>query len=316
MVDVTTLVEHGGRVDRAARKWNCRVDDVVDLSTGIFPPRDSTALAIWFAENTELVHRYPDPDGEPARSALAECLGLGTSEILVAAGAQAIVERYFDVCPGRSVAVAEPEYTEVRRCASRAGKDLQTASLAEPLPSADVKWVTSPHSYTGEHRNVPSRAWDVVDESYASLAVRRDNARLGCFRVGSLTKTFSIPGLRLGYAVGSADQIERLRDALPPWPAPTLALHLLPELLNSWESADVRAVEDTIRLANLLAGHGWKIEGKGPSYVLASDGPNSKFETHRILVRHFPEWPSLEGSIRVGLPSCADDWARLEGALS
>jgi histidinol-phosphate aminotransferase len=70
----------------------------------------------------------------------------------------------------------------------------------------------------------------VVDEAFAdaepgeaeSLAADRDVPGLLVLR--SLTKTWALPGLRAGYALGAPDLLARLAAPRPPWPVGTLVL--------------------------------------------------------------------------------------------
>jgi histidinol-phosphate aminotransferase len=72
----------------------------------------------------------------------------------------------------------------------------------------------------------------VVDEAFMDL-VPGEPATLGHERledvivVRSVTKSFSIPGLRAGYALAAPDLAERLRTVRPPWSANALALAAL-----------------------------------------------------------------------------------------
>jgi histidinol-phosphate aminotransferase len=73
----------------------------------------------------------------------------------------------------------------------------------------------------------------VVDEAFAdtvpgepaSLAARADLP--GLLVVRSLTKTWGLAGLRVGYALGPADLVAALAAAQPPWPVSTPALAAL-----------------------------------------------------------------------------------------
>jgi histidinol-phosphate aminotransferase len=70
----------------------------------------------------------------------------------------------------------------------------------------------------------------VVDEAFAdgvpgeqeSLAADHHTPGLLVFR--SLTKTWALPGLRAGYALGAPDLLARLAAPRPPWPVGTLVL--------------------------------------------------------------------------------------------
>jgi threonine-phosphate decarboxylase len=58
----------------------------------------------------------------------------------------------------------------------------------------------------------------------------------------SMTKAYALAGLRLGYAVGSADVLEALRRARPPWSVNALA-----------QAAGIAALQDTAHLTHCLA---------------------------------------------------------------
>jgi cobalamin biosynthetic protein CobC len=157
----------------------------------------------------------------------------------------------------------------------------------------------------------------VLDESYMAFAQRRRTGVLnGVIRLGSLTKVFCIPGLRLGYAVADTVTIQQLEAWLPPWPANTLALHLLPLLLREADRRDTQTVQARERLTMLLSQHDWEVLPSRAGFVLArSLRALPDFAAHRILVRSFPEWPQLQGWLRFGLPGDEAGWRRLEAAL-
>ncbi len=138
----------------------------------------------------------------------------------------------------------------------------------------------------------------------------------GIIRLGSLTKSFCIPGLRLGYVIADATSIEKINTWLPPWPTSTLALHLLPELLQVADGRDERIALARQRLTGLLEKYCWKVCPSQASFLLArpeTDMPD--FSVYRILVRRFPEWPQLTGWARFGMPGNEAAWQRLEEAL-
>ncbi len=60
--------------------------------------------------------------------------------------------------------------------------------------------------------------------SYTELAAAAgEGVAVGC--IGSLTKTFSCPGLRLGYLVGDEELVQNVAALKPPWSVTALAQH-------------------------------------------------------------------------------------------
>ncbi len=83
-------------------------------------------------------------------------------------------------------------------------------------------------------------AADVWDEAFYPLATGRWSrgdvaAGSATAVVGSLTKLFDCPGLRLGYVMADPALIERLSRRQPAWSVGSLALAVLPDLLEHAE---------------------------------------------------------------------------------
>jgi len=307
---------HGGGIEAAAKAWGCSVEDILDLSTGLHPAGQPDWLAAWLQGHADDVAHYPDVNGEPARQALAENFSIQPEEICMVAGAQAVIEVIFQALRWSSVAIQVPCYNEPIRCALRAGCGVKPFECGE-IPQADALWWTSPSNPLGEQTPFPKGFQGVLDESYLPFAERRALGLLPeVIRLGSLTKTFSIPGLRLGYVVADAVTIAQLKAWLPPWPTSTLALHLLPKLLPEADQRDAQVAQARERLEQLLGAKGWQVKPSQASFVLAKPPLSMPdFSAARILARHFPEWPQLHGWVRLGLPHHAADWRRLERLL-
>jgi len=308
---------HGGGVEAAANRWQCDTSEVLDISTGLHPAGAPLWLPEWLQAHASLVAHYPETAGEPARSVLADEFGVAPENVLITAGAQAVIEVVFQAMGWKSMAIEVPCYSEPIRCAKRAGCQVHPFDTGEVMPETEAFWLTSPSNPFGDQKSFPEECVGVLDESYMPFSQRRTMGLLSkVIRLGSLTKSFCIPGLRLGYVIADAETVERLNQWLPPWPASTLGLHLLPRLLQEADQRDGQVVVGRDRLASLLSSFGWEVRFSEASFLMAR--PNSSmpdFAAERILVRAFPEWPQLKGWIRFGLPGDEKGWKRLEKAL-
>lgn len=316
-VSLPRYFPHGGGIEAAARDWQCDVANILDLSTGLHPDGAPRWLGDWLNDHAGLAAHYPDVHGEPARSALADALGVDTACVLIAAGAQAVIEVIFQAMNWHSIAIEVPCYCEPIRCAQRANVDVRAFEQGESIPDSDMFWVTSPSSPPGLEQGVPEGLEVVLDESYMPFAEREKlGLKRDMVRVGSLTKIFCIPGLRLGYGVANADAIKRLQRWLPPWPTSTLTLHLLPVLLCEAGKRDARIIRAKTRMTYLLKTCGWHVLPSASAFVLAEPATAPPdFSAHRILVRTFPEWPQWAGRVRLGFPGSEEAWKRLEACL-
>jgi histidinol-phosphate aminotransferase len=110
----------------------------------------------------------------------------------------------------------------------------------------------------------------VVDEAFAD-AIRGEPASLAAESLPdvvvlrSLTKTWSLAGLRVGYALGAADVLVRLTVRRPRWPLGTLQLEAIAACSSS--AAVAEADGGAQRLAALRAGMVAGLTGIGVSVV-------------------------------------------------
>jgi histidinol-phosphate aminotransferase len=202
---------------------------------------------------------YPDP--RPARAAIAAFHARSVDEALPTAGAaQAFVLLARALRPHRAV-VVHPQFTESEAALIQAGHRVERLILAEPFAfdpaavpdDADLVMIGNPTNPTSvAHRPDGiaglARAGRtlVVDEAFVdtlaggerwSLAGRRDLP--GLVVVRSLTKTWGLAGLRVGYVLASPDLVRGLAAAAPLWPVSTPALAATVACLSPDARADL-----------------------------------------------------------------------------
>ncbi|MER7177867.1 Rv2231c family pyridoxal phosphate-dependent protein CobC [Streptomyces mesophilus] len=219
------------------------------------------------------------PDGRAARAAVAARHGVGPERVLLTAGAAeafVLLARALEV---RHPVVVHPQFTEPEAALRDAGHAVERVLLpaadgfrldpAAVPDAADLVVLGNPTNPTSvlhpAHRVAelagPGRVL-VVDEAFIdavpgereSLAGRTDVPGLVVLR--SLTKTWGLAGLRIGYVLADPAVIAALERAQPLWPVSTPALAaaaacMRAEALAEAEGAARRYAEDR---AYLLAG--------------------------------------------------------------
>jgi histidinol-phosphate aminotransferase len=227
------------------------VDLAVNVRPGM-PPR-------WLADRLDAVDlaRYPDQDA--ALKAVAARHGRSPGEVLPTAGAAEAFVLVARAMRPRHPLVIHPQFTEPEIALRAAGHEVQRLVLEAPFTldtrlvpeSADLVVIGNPTNPTSvlHHRDAvralarPHRLV-VVDEAFAdcdpgephSLA---DDQSVAVVR--SLTKTWGLAGLRVGYVLAGAAVIERLRAAQPHWPVSVPALESLVACSAAEAIADARA---------------------------------------------------------------------------
>jgi histidinol-phosphate aminotransferase len=183
------------------------------------------------------------PDQRAAVRAVCARHERTADEVLLTAGAAEAFVLLARALEPRHAVVVHPGFTEPEAALRAAGHDVDRLVLDPPYvldpaqvpDSADLVVVGNPTNPTGVvHPRLaelcrPGRTV-VVDEAFAdavpgephSLAGRADLP--GLVVVRSLTKTWALAGLRVGYLLAPADLADRLCAAQPLWPVSTLGL--------------------------------------------------------------------------------------------
>lgn len=231
------MLRHHGDVDAAP--------GLLDFAVNVRGSRPPAWLRARLAAALDGLGSYPSAAQDAAaRAVVAARHGRDPAEVLVLGG----VAEGFALLPAlapRSAAVVHPSFTEPEVALCRAGipvrRVLTDASYRlqpERIPGeADLVVIGNPTNPTSALHPAevvralarPGRVL-VVDEAFSdavpgereSLAADRDIPGLLVFR--SLTKTWALPGLRAGYALGAPDLLARLAAPRPPWPVGTLVL--------------------------------------------------------------------------------------------
>lgn len=322
------MLEHGGRLRRAAREYGIAPESWLDLSTGISPfawPLPPIPPAVW--------QRLPeDDDGliEVARQYYrAPC-------VLPVAGSQAAIQALPMLRSPSRVGIIAPGYAEHAQAWQRAGHRVEVlpadALLATPERFEAIVLI-HPNNPGGDrfdvdellrlHATLAARGgWLVVDEAFIdatpshSLCVHAD--RDGLIVLRSVGKFFGLAGARVGFVCAAPALLDALQRRLGPWTVSGPARHALKLALvdRVWQHAACERLHAASeRLRTLLVRHGltptagcaffqWCCDERAASLhrALAERG---------ILTRLF----DTPASLRFGLPGDEAAFGRLNDAL-
>lgn len=290
---------HGGDGARIAAALGLPPDRVLDLSASLNPVAPDVAQLA--ARHVGALRRYPDVD--EAEVVVAEGLGLPPDRLVLTAGAaQAIALVAALLGAGR---VDDPEFSLYRR------------HLPAVQPGAP-RWRSDPHSPSGRLASPAERA-AVWDEAYLPLSAGRWTRGRPGWALGSLTKAFACPGLRVGYAVAPDERAaDALRRDRPAWAVGGLACAVLPELValadpRRWTGAVAAARAD---LVGVLRRHGWSPLPSDAPWVLVPDaaGLRTALGRRAVAVRDCASF-GLADHVRIAVPGAAG-LERLDAALA
>jgi histidinol-phosphate/aromatic aminotransferase/cobyric acid decarboxylase-like protein len=303
---------HGGDGARLATLLGVDLAAILDLSASLNPlcPDTSPIVQRYLGS----LGRYPDP--EPATQALANAMGVDANEVLLTnGGAEAIALSCDELVRRHGSASVRPVDFSLYRRHLQVLRDGSPRVRSNPCnPTGQLVDPSSGHDDDGVEVGIWDEAfWPLAKGTWTSGAHRN-----GAMVVGSLTKLFACPGLRLGYTLGDCDTIATLRARQPQWAVSSLAADVLPDLLaiaelNVW-STGIATRRDV--LCQELANLGFA-STPGVNWVLTQH-PNktgtqvrSELARNKILVRDCASF-GLPEYVRIAIPRDEDSGRLLE----
>lgn len=286
--------------------------------------------------------RYPDADDERAAvQAVAARHGRAEAEVVLLAGAAEGFALLANLRP-RLAAVIAPSFTEPHLTLAGAGVAVQQVVLAPPFglagatvpEEADLVVVgnpTNPTSVLHTREQIlalrrPGRLL-VVDEAFAD-SVPGEPESLASLRLAdvlvlrSLTKSWSLPGLRVGYALGAPEVLARLTSRRAHWPVGTLQLTAIaaccaPDAVAEAEAGARRLVDMRTHFVAGLRQLGLDvIDGRAPFVLFTVDDAElvrKRLHVKGIALRRCDTFVGLDG--RYLRAAVRPEWPVLVSAL-
>ena len=255
---------HGGNLAATAARLGCRPSQLLDASASLVPFGPPWAVrgsllkaALGLAAGSPL-RAYPDRDSTALRTALAQLHGVEPDWALPGNGAAELFTwAARDAAAAGLSVLPQPGFADYPRALACWGGawrvqplPLQAAAVPQPFPMAPAGaalWLTNPHNPTGALWSRTSLepllerfALVIADEAFLPLVpggeaqslipLVRSHPNLVVIR--SLTKLWSIAGLRLGYAIAQPERLARWARWRDPWPLNGLALAVGERLLG------------------------------------------------------------------------------------
>jgi threonine-phosphate decarboxylase len=264
---------HGGRLLEAAKEFGLPKDTFIDFSANINVLAPVVPQTAWEKWRTQIT-RYPEADARSLRDQLACLHGVNSDHILPTAGAIEALYLAARLFPRCRIGIIEPAFSDYYRAFEAADCELERIVLAREMWHApisawehllapfDVVVLGNPNNPTGALQTrkqwlaMLEKPWPrpkiwLLDEAFMEFVVDHERETLlsvlskyrSLIVLRSLTKSWRIPGLRLGFlATSNAAWMERLRTLQPPWSINAVA--------QAWSAAYLTSANH----ARLLAG--------------------------------------------------------------
>ena len=307
-----------------------RQADVVKLNTNENPYPPSPQVMKVLAEiGAERLRRYPDPLGDEFRQAAAQVNGVQSDNIMCCNGGDDLLTIAFRAfCDeNRPVAYPVPTYSlypvlaKLQNCnaikvpfdgqfnlpAELAGTNAALTIVCNPnAPSGSLVSIEEMASLADETAGVL-----LVDEAYVDFAQNNCTALVKDFDniiiLRSMSKGYSLAGLRFGYAIAQPDLIAGLMKVKDSYNVDAVAVALAAAAIKdreyfkeNTEKVKTERIRQTARLREL----GFDVPDSSSNFVLAKCADGSAAEIYEkltqrnIYVRYFA-YPRLEDKLRI-----------------
>jgi len=335
-------LKHGGNVYAIAKKLNLLPSEIIDASASLVPFDPPQILIDSInAEIKNLGFRYyPERNLSDLKEIIGKFHGINPDNILPGNGASELITwAGYEASKFGINCIPSPGFVDYERSLNCWKSNFIYSELPKewgnifpqsfPInPIGDVIWITNPHNPTGqlwEKKSLESllKRYKLVicDEAFLSMTPNGEKESLipltkkydNLLVLRSLTKIFNIPGLRLGYVIGSYKKLKQWKIKRDPWPLNSFAIKAGIDLLSnnkfyeqwtrqihSWINIEKKRVfEKLSKIENL------KVHNSSTNFFLieskTSLSPNIKYlENKGILLRECTSFRFLD-----------EKWARI-----
>lgn len=242
---------HGGDLRTASELYGVSESDWLDFSSNMNPLGPPDAVAGIMRDRWQDIVRYPDPAVRGLRAKLAAKYDIPVDSILVGNGAAELIDLAVRVLNPQETVLARPSFKEYEDAVRKVSGRVRDVSLsadnrfeldaASVLPYVDEgRWLFLGHPNNPTGRIVPSEtlraladagARMILDEAFIDFVpdemdrsyIRQAAASEKIVVIRSMTKFYSVPGIRLGFIVAHPLTIARMKELQTAWSVNYLA---------------------------------------------------------------------------------------------
>ena len=215
----------------------------MNFSSNIYAHANLERLESHLCSHIDSIRSYPEPASMELEQIIAEEYGVRADEVLVTSGATdaiyLIAQAFRDRKTYRTFQPTFAEYEDACRMFMYREDSLGNLMwICNPCnPTGEIFSATHIRDLLNKHRYV------IVDQSYEGYTKEKlmsaaEGIRIpNVIQIHSLTKTYAIPGLRIGYITANTGIIRLLRGYLHPWRISSLAIEAGKFLLEGSSTA-------------------------------------------------------------------------------
>lgn len=311
-----------------------KIKDLVKLNTNENPYGPSPkALAAIAAEVNDGLRLYPDPTSMLLRQAIADYYGLDTEQVFVGNGSDEVLAHVFQALFQHPAPLLFPDitYSFYPVYCGLYGIDYVTVPLGDDFelkvsdylrPNAGIIFA-NPNAPTGRLLPLSNIEWllqrntesvVVVDEAYVDFggesAVGLVQSYPNLLVIQTLSKSRSLAGLRVGFALGHPELIQalvRVKDSFNSYPLDRLAIVggvAAMEDRDHFERTRQAVIDSREALCRGMQALGFHITPSAANFIFARHPQRdaadlaAQLRARSIIVRHF-RLPRIDQHLRI-----------------
>ncbi|MCL5129203.1 histidinol-phosphate transaminase [Algibacter sp. L4_22] len=267
------------------------------------------------------IQSYPSPSASELNVLAAKKFQLNSEQFLFTNGATEAFYLIAQLFSNKRAAIVAPTFAEYEDACKIFHLNYELIASTElKKTNADLVFICNPNNPNGNvfskdeleflFQQKPETTF-VIDEAYIEFTTRIESIvsltakYSNLIIVRSLTKTFTIPGLRLGYVVSNASNIVKLLSLKMPWSVNLLAIKAGEFILENYDALQFNASElleeTTVFKQQVAQLNGFKVIESNTSYFLvellhksAKELKHYLIEEHQILVRDATNFKKID----------------------
>lgn len=240
---------HGGNIYEWAKKCNCSIDEIIDMSSNINPLGSPPGLLEHIEEQLKQMHCLPEVDSKTLTRTFALFFDKHEDQVVCGSGTTEFIYLLPQILQSKNALIFAPTYADYADSCKRqnvqvqirkthASKKFNPTLSNQNLDDIDTVFICNPNNPCGHFVPfVQLKAWCksypdirfIIDESYLQFSSEYEFETMirsllpNVIVLCSFSKIYAIPGLRLGFIVANPDIIQSVRNAAKPWQVNAIA---------------------------------------------------------------------------------------------
>ena len=329
-----------------------KINNLVKLNTNENPYGPSPkVLEALQKEAADTLRLYPDPNSDALKKAIAEYHGLSVNQVFVGNGSDEVLAHTFNALLKHDLPILFPDvtYSFYPVYCGLYEIDFETVALSNAFeiqvdnylkPNGGIIF-PNPNAPTGRVLSLSEierllkanqNSVVIIDEAYIDFggesAVKLVNQYPQLLVVHTLSKSRSLAGLRVGYAVGHPDLIDalhRVKDSFNSYPLDRFAQAGAIAAMQDkayFDKTRQQVISTRERLVAELQGMGFEVLPSGANFIFARHPAHegevlaNQLRAKNIVIRHFKKPAKIAQFLRITIGTDIECQALVEALKS